>query len=332
MSRRTALVGALGAAVVAAVPGQAHAAEEVAPADPLPQGYVIPGDRAFPTGMSLDPRTGYFYVGSAEDGTIYRGHLSRPTAEPWLPKGQDGRTVTSGTAVDSMGRLYIGGADTHTLRIYDTRTKRLLANLTGADGGFLNETAIADDGLAYATDSYVPVIYRVSRQGGDWRLEHWLDVSSTGIDWIPGQVNLNGILAAGPHLLTVSSNTGALWRIDRNTSQVVKVDLDGYLLRNGDGMVLRGNRLYVVQGSYYEGARPQVTVLDMASDLTRGRYVARYDPPGGFLHPSAIALTARHALVVNSQYNRWREGQPPVTPFTIATVALSSALPPERGD
>ncbi|MEV0624129.1 hypothetical protein AB0I81_63215 [Nonomuraea sp. NPDC050404] len=319
------MTGALGAALAAAIPATRARADSV---EPRPEGYIIPGDRAFPTGMAYDRRTGYFYAGSAEDGTLYRGHLGRPSAEVWSPKDTDGRTVTSGVTLDQQGRLYIAGANTHTMRVYDSRTRRLLATLKGADGGFLNEIAIADDGLVYATDSYVPVIYRVSREGARWRIERWLDIRDSPIDWMDGVVNLNGILATGRHLLTVNSSTGQLWRIDRHTRQAVEVGLGGHLLRNGDGMALRGNRFHVVQGSLYEGARPQVTVLTMARDLSQGRYSARYDPPGGFLHPSAIALTTRHALVVNSQYNRWREGLPPVTPFTISTVPLSSAQPP----
>ncbi|GAA3690515.1 hypothetical protein GCM10022224_064930 [Nonomuraea antimicrobica] len=320
------MAGALGAALGAMVP--AVPAVAAGSTDPLPDGYVIPGERAFPTGMAYDPRTGHFYVGSAEDGTLYRGHLTRPVAEVWSPKEQDGRRLTSGVTLDRDGHLYVNGADSRTMRVYDTRTRRLLATLHSADGGFLNETAVADDGLAYATDSLVPVVYRVTREDGQWRIEHWLDVSSSPIDWVDGVINLNGILATGRHLLTVNSNTGQLWRIDRHTRQAVQVDLGGHPLRNGDGLALRGNLLYVVQGSLFEGAAPQVTVLTMADDLSRGRYSARYDPPGGFLHPSAIALTARHALVVNSQYNSWRDGLPPVTPFTISTVALSGALPP----
>ncbi|MEU6788363.1 hypothetical protein ABZ912_55025 [Nonomuraea angiospora] len=324
-SRRSVVAGVAGMTLAATIPAGRASAGSV---EPLAEGYVIPGERAFPTGMAYDRRTGHFYVGSAEDGALYRGHLTRPEADVWSPKEQDSRRVTSGMTLDRDGRLYVGGADTHTLRVYDTRTRRLLATMNGAVSGFLNEITVADDGLAYATDSYVPVIYRVAREGGHWRIEHWLDVAASPIDWVDGAVNLNGILAAGRHLLTVNSNTGQLWRVDRHTRQAVQVDLGGHPLRNGDGLALRGDLLYVVQGSYYEGARPQVTVLTMANDLSRGRYSARYDPPGGFLHPSAIALTARHALVVNSQYNRWREGLPPVTPFRISTVPLAGAQPP----
>ncbi|MFI6696794.1 hypothetical protein ACIBLA_34605 [Streptomyces sp. NPDC050433] len=292
-----------------------------------PDRYVIPGDRAFPTGMALDPRTGHYYVGSAEDGTLYRGHTSRPRATVWSPDGTDGRSFTSGMMLDGEGRLFAGGGDTGTLRIYDTRTGWLLAKLNGTPGGFVNEATLADDGAAYVTDSFRPVIYRVARENGRWTMKPWLDVDTSAIDWVHGQHNLNGILALGPHLLTVQSNTGQLWRIDRATREVTEVDLGGHRLLSGDGLAWRDGRLYVTQGNLYDnpGAQAQVAVVELNDQLTRGRYVSGLVPPEGFQHPSALAIdgSASRLLVVNSQFNRWQAGLPPLTlPFTIATVPL----------
>lgn len=299
-----------------------------ASASALPARYVIPGDRAFPTGMAYDPRSGHFYVGSAQDGTLYRGHVRKPAAQVWSPDGQDGRSFTSGMAVDGAGRLYAGGGGTGTLRVYDTATGALLATLHGTEGGFVNETTVAADGTAYVTDSFKPVVYRLTEdEGGRWKLEHWLDVDASGVDWVDGQHNLNGIVAIGSrHLLTVQSNTGKLWRIDRFTGTTTEVDLGGHTLRNGDALVWRDGHLYVTQGNLYADptTEPQVAVIEMNDDLTRGRFVTGLVPPDGFRHPSAAAITERdRLLVVNSQYNRWAAGLPPETlPFTISSVPL----------
>lgn len=297
--------------------------------DGLPDAHVVPGDRAFPTGMTYDRRTGHFYVGSAEDGTIYRGHVTRRDLEVWSPDGTDGRSVTSGMALDGAGRLYVGGADTATLRVYDLRTRRLLATLHGTGGGFVNEIAVAGDGTVYATDSFRPVVYRITQRDGDWRMENWLDVAATPVDWVEGRHNLNGIVAVGRHLLTVNSATGSLWRIDPRDGETVEVDLGGHRLHNGDGLAWRDGRLYVVQGNLNQvpGLVPQVAVVAMPSDVGRGRYVARYVPPGGFRHPSSIVLTPARVMVVNSQYDRWLAGLPPVTPFTVSSLRLAAAEP-----
>ncbi|MFV0131900.1 SMP-30/gluconolactonase/LRE family protein [Streptomyces sp. HMX87] len=305
-------------------PAPAPPVAPAARASSLPDHYVVPGDRAFPTGLALDPRTGHFYVGSAQDGTLYRGHLGSSEAKVWSPDGQDGRSVTAGMTVDRKGRLYVNGADTGTMRVYDTGTRELLAELRGARGGFMNDVTVADDGTAYITDSFVPVVYRARERQGRWTLERWLDVEDTAVDWIDGQHNLNGVVAVGNHLLTIQSNTGRLWRIDRSTGVADEVDLGGRTLLSGDGMVWQDGRLYVTQGNLYADpdAESRVAVLELDEDLSRGRQTASLVPPGGFRHPSAAALTTKgRLLVVNSQYDRWSAGLPPRTlPFTISSL------------
>ncbi|MFH8978528.1 SMP-30/gluconolactonase/LRE family protein [Streptomyces sp. NPDC017890] len=294
----------------------------------LPDHYVIPGDKAFPTGVAYDPRSGHYYVGSAQDGTLYRGHVRKPTARVWSPDGRDGRSFTAGMTIDGEGRLYVNGGATGTLRVYDTATGDLLTTLHGAEGGFVNDVTVAADGTAYVTDSFKPVVYRLTEdERGRWKLEHWLDVDDSGVDWVDGQHNLNGIVAVGDrHLLAVQSNTGKLWRVDRSTGRTAEVDLGGDTVVNGDALAWRDGRLYVTQGNLYAdpGTEPQVAVIEMNDDLTHGRFVDRLVPPEGLLHPSAAALTDHdRLLVVNSQYNRWVAGLPPESlPFTVSSLPL----------
>lgn len=331
LTRRTVLTaGAVAAAVAATAPAALARPSGTAVGQGYPSAYTLPGDRAFPTGMAFDARTGHFFVGSASSGALYRGHVSRPALREWSPDGRDGRTVTSGMTTDGAGRLFVGGATTGTLRVYDAGKGRMLARLKGVDGGFLNEPTAADDGTVYATDSFRPVIYRITRTGRDWTMEHWLDVSSTPIDWVEGQHNLNGITVAGRHLLTVNSNTGQLWRIDRDTRQVAEVDLGADSLINGDVLIWDAGRLLAVQGNINSvpGLEPQVAVITMEDDLLRGRYTAKYVPPGGFLHPSSAILARGRLMVVNSQYDRWVAGLPPESlPFTVSSLPVGDMIP-----
>ncbi|MFE2766525.1 SMP-30/gluconolactonase/LRE family protein [Streptomyces albidoflavus] len=297
-----------------------------------PERYVVPGDRAFPTGVAHDPSSGRFYVGSAEDGTIQRGHVDEPRTEVWSPDGTDGRSFTSALALDGAGHLYVNGGPTSTLRVYDPDDATLLATLKGKPGGFVNDVAPVSGKVAYVTDSFKPVIYRVARSGDRWTMRPWLDVRAAGIDWVDGEHNLNGIISVGRHLLAVQSNTGQLWRIDPASREVVEVDLGDELLRNGDGLAWRDGRLYVAQGNLFDapGAEARVAVVALDADLASGRVVDGLTPPEGLQHPSAIALTDGEdprLLVVNSQFDRWSAGLPPRTlPFTIASLRL-----PEEG-
>lgn len=295
---------------------------------PVPDSYVIPGDRAFPTGLAYDPETGHYFVGSAADGALYRGHVDRPDAQLWSPDGTDGRTATSGMTMDTDGRLYVNGGGTNVTRVYDPATENLLAELQGLPGGFVNEISIAEDGTGYVTDSYLPVIYRITENAGGWRMEPWLEVAETAVDWVDGQHNLNGILAIGRHLLSVQSNTGRLWRIDRFTREVTEVDLGGELLPSGDALISDdGRRVYLTQGNLYaEGDHePRLAALELSADLASARVVDSFVPPGGLLHPSqAASLGNGRVLVVNSQYNRLVAGLGPQSlPFTISSLPVS---------
>ncbi|MDG9728172.1 MULTISPECIES: SMP-30/gluconolactonase/LRE family protein [unclassified Streptomyces] len=320
-------------ALTAATGSQAAAGSEAATRSGsatarLPDHYVIPGEKAFPTGVAYDPRSGHYYVGSAQDGTLYRGHVRKPTARVWSPAGRDGRSFTAGMTLDGEGRLYVNGGGTGTLRVYDSATGTLLTTQHGAKGGFVNDVTVAADGTAYVTDSFKPVVYRLTEdERGRWKLEHWLDVDASGVDWIDGQHNLNGIVAVGTrHLLAVQSNTGKLWRIDRSTGRTAEVDLGGHTLVNGDALAWRDGRLYVTQGNLYDDpdTEPQVAVVEMNDDLTSGRFLHGLVPPDGLLHPSAAVITDHdRLLVVNSQYNRWVAGLPPESlPFTVSSLPI----------
>jgi Cu-Zn family superoxide dismutase len=88
--RRTVLAGAVGALAAGAVASPARAGAAVATA------FELPGDRVYPEGIAVDPRTGVVYVGSYADGTIYRALPGRRTAEVLLPPGRTGGTPSTG--------------------------------------------------------------------------------------------------------------------------------------------------------------------------------------------------------------------------------------------
>jgi sugar lactone lactonase YvrE len=82
--------------------------------------------------------------------------------------------------------------------------------------------------------------------------------------------NANGIAETpnGKALLVVNSAAGELFRVDPATGIATQVDLGGYLLANGDGLLVRGTTLYVVQNRLN-----QVAVFKMDADGTSGESV-----------------------------------------------------------
>ncbi|WP_157107894.1 hypothetical protein [Nocardia amikacinitolerans] len=296
-------------------------------AEPVrPEQYVVPGDSAFPGGLAYDHASGSFFTGSTRDGTVFRGYPDDPQAHEWLPGGAEGRTTTSGLVSDDRGRLFIGGGPTNRLWIHDIGSGVLLATLTGIDGGFVNDITITPDGTAFLTDSLAHVIYRVTESSGQWQLHTWLDLTGTTVPRVDGH-NLNGIAAVDETtLLAVHSMTGGLYRIDTRTSDVTEVDLGPTRLFGGDGLVVSGSDLYVVQGGLSpQNPRPQVSLLHLSSDHTSAQLRCATTHPD-FLHPSTARMAEGRLLIVNSQYNIGQRNQRPELPFTI------TALQPPRAD
>lgn len=295
--------------------------------------FEIPGERVFPEGIAYDPAAGAFYVGSTEDGTIYRGDLPTGVVEPFLAGGQDGRTAVTGLKLDKAGRLVVCGRQTGRIFVYDTASGALLARFWNGrtDGTLVNDAAIAPDGAAYVTDSFLPVLYRVdlttlpsgadatpATGAAEREAEVFLDFTGSELEYADG-FNANGIVATpdGSALMVVQFNTGRLYRIELATRAVAEVPLSGGDLRGGDGMALDGTTLWVLLDTTAELVRVK---LDAAR--TRGEVVAR-QTDSTFAFPTTLALVGDGtALVVNSQLDMTGGGASPVLPFTVSRVAL----------
>jgi sugar lactone lactonase YvrE len=86
----------------------------------------------------------------------------------------------------------------------------------------------------------------------------------------PGVNNANGIVQSPDKrsLLVVNSSNGVLYRVNPRTGVARAVDLGGLVLTNGDGLLLRGRTLYVVQNRLN-----QVAVVRLSSNGSRGSLV-----------------------------------------------------------
>jgi Cu-Zn family superoxide dismutase len=306
------------AALVTALAGLLMFALGVAAA-PRPSQYILPGDAVFPEGIAYDQRTGNFYVSSTTDGTIFRGNIREEVASVFLPGGSDGRTTATGMKVDDQGRLFIAGAGTGKIFVYDTATGALLGQFAnGVAPTFLNDIAITKDGAAYVTDSLDPTLYKVTiDEQGQPQFEAWLDFTGTPFVYQTG-FNANGIVASpdGKYLVIVQSNTGKLFRVDIATQEVTQVDLGGATVMAGDGLVLQGHTLYVVRNS-----AGLIVKIQMSGDFSSGTVVSSTGDPS--LHfPTTAALANGRLLLVNSQFDRRCPGCSPDLPFTVSGIPV----------
>ena len=274
-------------AIAAAVGGSQAGAQEAGPElIRLPDGFR-------PEGIAIAGNT--FYVGSIPTGAIYRGDV-RTGQGAVLFEGGPGR-ASIGVAVDPSanpfdpGRLIVAGGPTGKAFVYSARDGRPLAtyDLT-TPPTFVNDVVVTDE-AAWLTDSMNKRLYRVgfgARRG---------QATVTTVPLTGDIANSNGIDATpdGETLILVQSNPGRLFT--SNTSGVTReIDLGGGSVPNGDGILLEGRTLYVVQNR-----DNKIAVIALSDDLRSGR-ITRYITDPDFDVPSTIDDTRDHLYAVNARF------------------------------
>jgi sugar lactone lactonase YvrE len=257
---------------------------------PLPNGFA-------PEGIAVG-KGDTFYVGSIPTGAVYAGSLRTGTGNVLVP----GATGHAATGLEyNHGRLWVSGAATGKAFVYSAQTGALLNELqlaTSAGPTFINDVVVTGR-AAYFTDSNRPVIYKVSKSstGSPGAVT---PITLTGdYQQVPG-FNLNGIDAtpSGRTLLTVQSATGKLFTIDPKTGATKLIDLGGATLPNGDGILLHGRTLYVVQNQL-----DKIAVVTLNPSLTRG-VVTREITDDDFDVPTTIDKFGKWLYAVNARFGR----------------------------
>ena len=265
-----------------------------------------------PEGISAGRGTS-FYVGSLVDGAIYRGDVRTGAGSVLIP-GQPGR-IAAGTEVDKRNRLFVAGASSGAGHVYDAKSGAELASYQFAAPGtsFVNDVVVTQD-AAYFTDSLNPVLYVVPLGHGG-RLGTPRTLPFSGELQYQDGFNANGIEASpdGRTLLVIQSNTGKLFAVSAKTGVTKEVDLHGATLTNGDGLLRRGNTLYVVRNQNNEIAVVRLDRSYRSGTLTRTITNANFDVP------TTVAGFGPFLYAVNARFNT------PPTPDTTYTVVRVSA-------
>jgi streptogramin lyase len=282
-AQRALLVLAVGVASLVAAPmaGAAAYPELI----PLPTGFQPEG-----IAVGAGPTA---YVGSLADGDVYRIDLRTGAGETFV-EGPGSAAV--GLAVGRAGGLlWVAGGPSGQARAYDTATGELVADYD-LGGGFVNDV-VATREAAFFTDSFAPVLYRVelTASGRPGPAEA---VPLVGFPNVAG-FNANGIVAApdGSRLIVVNSATGQLFRVDPDDGTATEIDLGGANVGNGDGLVLTGTRLFVVQN-----VSNQITELQLAPDWSSASIVDVITDPA-FDIPSTAARFGPALYAVNARFN-----------------------------
>jgi sugar lactone lactonase YvrE len=276
------------AAGAAAPPGQDRGAA-------FPTTLALP-DGFGPEGIAIGAAP-FAYFGSTVDGSIYRANLvtgrgmivSEPTGTPSV-----------GLKIDRRGRLFVAGGPAGDGRVVDASTGEILARYTfSAEPTFVNDV-ILTPGAAWFTDSFNPVLYQLplDRGGGLPDRQDVVTLPLTGDVVFQEGFNVNGISRTpdGSGLLVVQTNTGLLFRVDPATGVTSTVDLGGEVLPNGDGILLSGRTLYVVQN-----VDNAVAVVRLDRTGRRGTVVDRLTDPR-FDVPTTVARFDGRLYLPNSRF------------------------------
>jgi sugar lactone lactonase YvrE len=315
------------AVTLAAPPGQAAPA---ARRTWLPATIALP-DGFQPEGIAIGALP-FAFFGSRADGSIYRASLISGRGAVISPGPG---TPSLGMKLDARGRLFVAGGVGGDARVVDGLSGRVLASYPLQDvPSFINDVVLTRD-AAWFTDSANPVLFRLPldrpalegsvrgrsvlgrparrTDGGLPRPTQIERLPLTGAIVYATGTNANGITATpdGSGLLIVQSNTGLLFRVDPDTGVTTTVDLGGQSLPAGDGMLLRGNILYVVQNRLNT-----VVKLRLDADGTRGEVLTRVTDPR-FDVPTTIAGYGPRLYLPNARFST---PPTPDTPYTAVAI------------
>jgi sugar lactone lactonase YvrE len=250
----TAVLLSLLLSVTLVAPAQAHGRHNYPDRIKLPIGFQ-------PEGITIG-RKPVAYLGSLANGDIYAVDL-RTGKRRLVSDELDSPAV--GLKIDRRGLLYVAGGPTGEAHVVNVRTGDAQSyTLIKDQPTFINDVVLTPR-AAWFTDSQQAQLYRLSRRTrtvttlpltGDWEQES--EFNANGIERTPD----------GRGLLVIHSGIGTLFRVDPRTGKATKVKLHGTVLTNGDGLLLRGRTLYVVQNFL-----KQVSVIKLNRHGTEGRLV-----------------------------------------------------------
>lgn len=281
----------LGLTIVALLLAAPSIAQPFPDVIPLPTGFQ-------PEGIALGKGT-TFFVGSIPTGAVFRGSLRTGTGDVLVP-AQAGRAAI-GLEVDRRGRVLVAGGDTGSAWVYDGRNGSELAALplaTGSDPTFINDVVVTSD-AAWFTDSFRAVLYRVPvgpRTIGDPSSVEELPL--TGDFVLQEGFNTNGIEVTpdGSRLVIVQSNTASLFTVDPETGVTDRIELTGGDAAFGDGLLLDGTTLYIVQNQLN-----RIAVVELAPDGSSGTVVGHLTDPDLDV-PTTVAKFGSALYAVNARF------------------------------
>jgi len=207
-----------------------------------------------------------FYAGDTVTGAVYKGDLRTGEGFVLVP-GQAGRT-SFGIFADNRDRLFVAGGRTGHAYVFDARTGALIADYTlTTEPSFINDVYATRSGAYFTNTVGAPVLFRIPiAPDGE------LGSSAETFHLTPPAAGLNGIEATADEktLVVVSITTGQFFTVDPITGLTREIVFSEPVPR-GDGLILHGSTLYVVQNM----PAGDIAVVELDPDLSFGEVIRR---------------------------------------------------------
>jgi hypothetical protein len=294
-------------AAMVALPSSAHRGKDFPKTIALPTGFQ-------PEGIAIDGKT--FYVGSIPSGAVFSGDV-RTGSGSILVQPVAGRSSIGVEYDRRHDRLFVAGGNTGKGFVYDADDGSLIKEyqLTPLSPRFINDVVVTRRG-AFFTDSNNKQLYRVSI-GKDGSLGAAAETIPLTGDFVmaPGN-NANGIDATrdGKWLVIVQTNLGKLFHVEPRTGVTREIDLGGANVVNGDGILLEGRTLYVVQNR-----SNQIAFVKLSHRLKRGT-IKRVITDPLFDVPTTIDDVGDLLYAVNARFGTTGTTPPSAAAYNLVRV------------
>jgi streptogramin lyase len=270
--------------------------------DVFPTEIALP-DGWLPEGIAIN-HLPFAFFGSRADGDLYRVNLVTGEGSVF---SQGPGTPSVGLKLDLRARLFVAGGSGGNGRVVNAISGEIIASYTFASAPtFVNDVVLTPD-AAWFTDTQRAFLYKVPF-GRFGRLPSQSEVEA--VPFSPGTGG-NGIARTpdGEALLVIAN--GVLFRFDPETGTATQVDLGGTLLPNGDGLLLSGRTLFVVQNRLNKVAVLRLNAAGTAGELAQELTDPRFDVP------TTVAAFGNRLYLPNARF-----GTPSPETATYNAVAI----------
>lgn len=286
---------------------------------PLQEQYLLQSQFSLPEGVAYDSESRSFFATAINGGEITR--ISALGQEHVFYSSPDPNASFGGAHVDAKNRLlWVCQVDVKTDAIPNSKVVAfdddgdLVKTIDLGEPSFCNDLVTDKYGAVYATDSALPVIYKIDPKTKTKK------VFATHPQWTPvqqGTLALNGldISPDGKALYVVTTVPAAMFRVDlANPNNISQVTFSGDPFSPNDPRFPGPDGLEFVDGDAYVVYDGGVQQLHFTGP-THATVKTTTAVPGGLT--SAVDAEGRLYVIDSEVFSVLYMNQPPELPFAI---------------